>query len=339
MSVKVGINGVGRIGKGCIRAALDNPNVEVVAINTTREPELIAHLLKYDSIYGRLNANIEVEDKALIIDGKKITILADRNPANLNWGDCDVDIVIEATGRFRRRAEAAAHLNGGARRVVISAPSPDCDLTVVMGVNERDYNPQEHIVLSNASCTTNALAPLVKVIHEHFCVEQLFMTTVHAYTNDQHLLDLGHSDYRRARAAAVSMIPTTTGAAQAVTKVIPELSGKLDGMAVRVPSAAVSMIDLVVRLRRDVTAQGINDVFAAAAMGQMHGIIDVSNEPLVSADYRGSSFSSTVDALSTMVIGGNLAKIIAWYDNEWGYCCRLLDLAAYIGAQERIALK
>lgn len=333
MTVRVGVNGFGRIGRACIRAAIDHPDVEVVAFNSTRDPKFLAHLLKYDSVYGRIPYDIEVDGQTLVINGKRIQILADRDPAKLNWSEYGVDIVLEATGNFNSGPEAGKHLGGTVKKVVITAPAKEVDLTAVMGVNHTDYNPEKHHVVSNASCTTNCLAPVCKVLDEEFGFKKGLMTTVHAYTNDQRILDLGHKDYRRARAAGLSMIPTTTGAARAVSMVLPGIKGKIDGFAVRVPTPTVSMVDLVAELNKDVTVDEVNKAFEKAAEGPMAGVLGISYEPLVSVDYKGDTRSSIVDALSTMVTGGNLVKVIAWYDNEWAYSCRVLDLAAYMASK------
>ncbi|MBS4021831.1 MAG: type I glyceraldehyde-3-phosphate dehydrogenase [Dethiobacter sp.] len=333
MMVKLGVNGFGRIGRACIRAALDHPDVQVVAFNSTRDPAFLAHLLKYDSVYGHLGYDVEVRERSLIVDGKEIKILADRDPSKLNWGEHDVDIVIEATGEFSKAEEAKKHLGGSVKKVIISAPAKGEDITIVLGVNESEYDAAKHHVLSNASCTTNCLAPVCKVLEEQFDFVKGLMTTIHAYTNDQRILDLTHKDYRRARAAGLSMIPTTTGAARAVSLVLPAIRCKIDGFSVRVPTPTVSMVDLVAELGQRVTVEDVNNAFRQAAAGPMKGILGISYEPLVSVDYKGDPRSSVVDALSTMVVGGNMVKVVAWYDNEWAYSCRVLDLAAYIAAK------
>ena len=333
MTVKVGINGFGRVAKSCLRAAKQHPDVEIVAVNSIRDPKLLAHLLKYDSIYGPFEANVEAEGQNLLIDGQKIKILADRDPSRLAWGEVGADVVLEATGAFRDRESAAAHLQGGARKVIITAPGRGVDLTIVMGVNEADYQPAKHHVVSNASCTTNCLAPVVKVLHEKAGIKRALMTTIHSYTNDQRLLDITHKDFRRARAAAVSMIPTTTGAARNVGLVLPELQGKINGLAIRVPTFVTSLVDLVVEVEKEVTAEEINEAFLAASQGAMQGFLGISFEPLVSIDFKQSAYSAVVDAPSTMIIGEKMIKVLAWYDNEWGYACRTLDLAAYLGAR------
>ncbi|HHX96743.1 MAG TPA: type I glyceraldehyde-3-phosphate dehydrogenase [Clostridia bacterium] len=333
MVTKLGINGFGRIGRLCLRAALENPDVEVVAINGTSAPESLAHLLKYDSVHGKLNKQIETTEDQIIIDGQVIQILSDRNPTNLPWGDLDVDIVIEATGQFRTGESCQVHLDNGAQKVIITAPAKNEDITIVLGVNETDYNPDKHHIISNASCTTNCLAPIAKVINDQFGIISGFMTTIHAFTTDQRSLDNRHKDLRRARGFTQSMIPTTTGAAKSVGVVIPELKGKLNGISVRVPVANVSLVDLVVELKEEVTIEKINQSLEEASQGSLKNILGYCREPLVSIDFLGDSRSAIVDSLSTMVIDPHLAKILAWYDNEWGYSCRVIDLAAYISKQ------
>lgn len=331
MVTKLGINGFGRIGRMCMRASLENPEVEVVAINGTSSPQSLAHLLKYDSVHGKLKNQIETTNDEIIIDGHPIRILSDRDPANLPWGDLGVDIVLESTGKFKSGKDCQVHLDNGAKKVIISAPAKNEDITIVMGVNEDKYDPEKHHVISNASCTTNCLAPIVKVINEAFGIKSGFMTTVHAFTTDQRSLDNSHKDLRRARSCTQSIIPTSTGAAKAIGIVIPELAGKLNGVSVRVPVANVSLVDLVAELNTSVTAEEINRTLENAARGQLKGILDYSREPLVSIDYLGDCHSAIIDSLSTMVIESNLVKIMAWYDNERGYSCRVIDLAAYIG--------
>lgn len=333
MTVKIGINGFGRIGRNVFRAALNNANVEVVAVNDLTDAHTLAHLLKYDTVHGVLNAEVSVGENALIVNGKEIKVLAERDPAQLGWGNLGVDIVVESTGRFTKREDAAKHLEAGAKKVIISAPATNEDITVVMGVNEDKYDAANHHVISNASCTTNCLAPFAKVINDNFGIKKGMMTTVHSYTNDQQILDLPHKDLRRARAAAENIIPTSTGAAKAVSLVLPELKGRLNGMAMRVPTPNVSLVDLVVELEKDVTAEEINGALKAAAEGNLKGILQYSEEPLVSSDYNGDPHSSTIDALSTMVLEGNLVKIVSWYDNESGYSHRVVDLAEYIVKQ------
>jgi len=330
MTVKIGINGFGRIGRLVFRAALNNPEVEVVAINDLGNAESNAHLLKYDSIHGILNAEVLAQEGSFKVNGKEVKVFAEKDPAKLPWSSVGVDVVVESTGLFTDATKAAAHLEGGAKKVIISAPAKNEDITIVMGVNEEKYNPAEHKIISNASCTTNCLAPVAKVLHEKFGIKRGLMTTVHSYTNDQRILDQIHKDLRRARAAGSSIIPTTTGAAKAVALVLPELKGKLNGFAMRVPTPNVSVVDLVAELGKEVTVEDVNGVLKAAAEGELKGILAYSDEPLVSADYNGNSHSSIVDGLSTMVIEGNMVKVIAWYDNEWGYSNRVVDLAAYI---------
>ncbi|KMK77489.1 type I glyceraldehyde-3-phosphate dehydrogenase [Alkalihalobacillus pseudalcaliphilus] len=333
MATKIGINGFGRIGRNVFRAALNNPNVEVVAINDLTDANMLAHLLKYDSIHGRLDAEVEVKEDNLVVNGHVIDVSAERDPAKLNWADRGVEVVVESTGFFTKRADAAKHIEAGAKKVIISAPASDEDITVVMGVNEDKYDPTNHSVISNASCTTNCLAPFAKVLNDKFGVRRGMMTTVHSYTNDQQILDLPHKDYRRARAAAENIIPTSTGAAKAVALVLPELKGKLNGGAMRVPTPNVSLVDLVAELDQEVTAEEINAAFKEAAEGPLKGILGYSEEPLVSGDYNGDHHSSTIDALSTMVMEGNMVKVISWYDNESGYSHRVIDLVDYIASK------
>jgi len=333
MTIRVGINGFGRIGRNVFRVALNKPEVEIVAINDLTDAKTLAHLLKYDSVHGVLNADIQAGDGEIIVNGKAIKVYAEKDPANLPWGELAVDIVVESTGRFTNREDAAKHLQAGAKKVIISAPAKNEDITIVMGVNQDKYDPASHHVISNASCTTNCLAPFAKVIHEKFGIVRGLMTTVHSYTNDQQILDLPHKDLRRARAAAMSIIPTTTGAAKAVGLVLPELKGKLNGFAMRVPTPNVSVVDLVCELATEATAEEINGALKAAAEGELKGILAYTEEPLVSKDFNGNSNSSIVDGLSTMVIDKKLAKIVSWYDNEWGYSCRVVDLALYIASK------
>lgn len=331
MITKIGINGFGRIGRMCLRAALENNSMQVVAINSTSDAKASAHLLKYDSIHGKLNKKIEVTDHEIIIDGRPIKIISDRNPANLPWGKLGVDVVIESTGKFNSGRDCEVHLKNGAKKVIITAPAKDAIPTIVMGVNEDTYNPGFHDVISNASCTTNCLAPIVKVIHDNFGIVDGLMSTIHAFTTDQRSLDNSHKDPRRARSCVQSIVPTTTGAAKAIGLVIPELKGKLNGISVRVPVPNVSLTDLVVELKREVTAEEINHVLKTAARNSMRGIIEFCEEPLVSSDFLNNNHSAIVDALSTMVLGKRKAKLLAWYDNEWGYSCRVIDLAQYVG--------
>ncbi|MEQ8330886.1 MAG: type I glyceraldehyde-3-phosphate dehydrogenase [Longimicrobiales bacterium] len=333
MAIRVAINGFGRIGRNVLRSAKQagRTDLDFVAVNDLTDSATLAHLLRYDSVHGRYPGTVEVSDDGLVVDGDAIRVLAERDPAKLPWKEMEVDVVIESTGIFTARDKAALHLDAGARKVIISAPGKNEDITIVLGVNEGAYDPAAHDVISNASCTTNCLAPVVKVLLESFGFRRGLMTTVHAYTNDQNILDLPHKDLRRARAAALSMIPTTTGAAKATALVLPAVKGKIDGMAVRVPTADVSMVDLTAELESDVTVDEINAAFEAAASGALKGILGVSHEPLVSIDYTSDPRSSTVDALSTAVIDGRMAKILAWYDNEWGYSSRVVDLTAYVG--------
>ncbi|UTL72086.1 type I glyceraldehyde-3-phosphate dehydrogenase [Bacillus halotolerans] len=330
MAVKVGINGFGRIGRNVFRAALNNPEVEVVAVNDLTDANMLAHLLQYDSVHGKLDAEVSVDGNNLVVNGKTIEVSAERDPAKLSWGKQGVEIVVESTGFFTKRADAAKHLEAGAKKVIISAPANEEDITIVMGVNEDKYDAANHDVISNASCTTNCLAPFAKVLNDKFGIKRGMMTTVHSYTNDQQILDLPHKDYRRARAAAENIIPTSTGAAKAVSLVLPELKGKLNGGAMRVPTPNVSLVDLVAELNQEVTAEDVNAGLKEAAEGDLKGILGYSEEPLVSGDYNGNKNSSTIDALSTMVMEGSMVKVISWYDNESGYSNRVVDLAAYI---------
>jgi len=334
MSIKVALNGFGRIGRIVTRRIAEEWNdgeFELVAINARADVKTLAHLLKYDSSYGKFNGTVEALDDALVINGKKIKVLAESDAKNLPWGEMGVDILIESTGAYTKREKAMEHIQAGAKKVVITAPGVDEDVTIVMGVNEDTYDPANHVIISNASCTTNCLAPVAKVLDENFGIEYGLMTTVHSYTNDQRILDKSHKDLRRARSAAESIIPTTTGAAKAVGKVLPQLKGKLNGFALRVPTPTVSITDLVCTFKKEVTAEAINAALKEASEGSMKGILGYSEEPLVSIDYKGDDRSSIVDALSTMVMGDKMAKIVAWYDNEWGYSCRTLDLVEYIG--------
>jgi len=330
MGVKVGINGFGRIGRNVFRAAFNNPNIEVVAVNDLTDANMLAHLLKYDSVHGTLNEDVKVDGEYLVVGSHKVKVLAERDPAQLGWGDLGVEAVVESTGRFTKREDAAKHLEAGAKKVIISAPAKDEDITIVMGVNHDKYDPASHHVISNASCTTNCLAPFAKVLNDTFGIKRGMMTTIHSYTNDQQILDLPHKDYRRARAAAENIIPTTTGAAKAVSLVLPELKGKLNGGAVRVPTPNVSLVDLVAELEKEVTVEEVNAALKTAAEGELKGILSYSEEPLVSSDYNGNPSSSTIDALSTMVMEGNMVKVISWYDNESGYSNRVVDLINYI---------
>ncbi|MCD5325296.1 MULTISPECIES: type I glyceraldehyde-3-phosphate dehydrogenase [Pontibacillus] len=330
MAIRIGINGFGRIGRNVFRASLKNDEVEVVAINDLTDANMLAHLLQYDSVHGQLDEKVTVNGSNLVIGGKEITVLSERDPANLGWGDLGVDIVIESTGRFTQRDDAKKHIDAGAKKVIISAPAKGEDLTVVMGVNEDSYDPASHHVISNASCTTNCLAPYAKVLNDKFGLKRGMMTTIHSYTNDQQILDLPHKDYRRARAAGQNIIPTTTGAAQAVAKVMPEMEGKLTGMAMRVPTPNVSLVDLVAELDTDATAEEVNQALKEAAEGDLKGILGYSEEELVSSDYNGNPASSTIDAASTLSIEKNMVKVVSWYDNESGYSNRCVDLAVYL---------
>ncbi|MBR4957830.1 MAG: type I glyceraldehyde-3-phosphate dehydrogenase [Phascolarctobacterium sp.] len=333
MMTKVGINGFGRIGREVFRVAFTNPDVEVVAVNDLTDAETLAHLLKYDSVHGTFPHEVTVDGDCIVVDGKKVQVLAQTDPAKLPWGELGVEIVVESTGRFTDGPKAAAHIEAGAKKVIISAPAKQEDITIVMGVNEDKYDPANHHIISNASCTTNCLAPFTKVLMEKFGIESGLMTTVHSYTNDQRILDLPHKDLRRARAAACSIIPTTTGAAKAVALVLPELKGKLNGFAMRVPTPNVSITDLTVLLQKDTTAEEINAALKEAAEGKLKGILGYNELPLVSRDYNGCPLSSIVDGLSTMMVGPRMAKVVSWYDNEWGYSNRVVDLACYIAAK------
>jgi len=336
MTTKIGINGFGRVGRLTLRAVnqYHSGKLEVTAINDLTDTKTNAHLLKWDSTYGRYPGEVKATDNSIIVDGKEVRVLAERDPGNISWHDYGVDIVIESTGLFTDATKAAAHFKGGAKKVLISAPARNEDITIVLGVNEDQYRPDKHKIISNASCTTNCIAPVVKVLHQSFGVSKGLMTTIHAYTNDQRLLDMFHRDLRRARAAALNIVPTTTGAARAVTQVIPELKGRLHGIAFRVPVATVSVVDFVADLDKEVTVEQVNHAFQEAAVGELNGILEYCQEELVSMDFKGNPASSIFDAPSTMVIAGNMVKVLAWYDNEWGYSCRLADLAAYIAKKE-----
>jgi len=329
MSLKVAVNGFGRIGRMVFRAGFGREDIEFVAVNDLTDPATLAHLVKYDSVHGTLGVEVGHTDHSLIVDGKEIQIFSERDPGRLPWGKLGIDTIFECTGLFRDREKAAAHLEAGAKKVIISAPAKGPDTTLVMGVNHTDYDPQRHHVISNASCTTNCLAPVCKVLLDSFGIEKGLMTTTHSYTGDQRLLDFPHKDLRRARAAALSMIPTTTGAAKAVALVLPQLQGKLNGMAIRVPTPNVSVIDLVVQLGRAATVEEINSALKEAAEGPLKGILGYTDLPLVSTDFNGTRVSSTVDGLSTMVVG-DMAKVLAWYDNEFGYSNRMVELAVYM---------
>jgi glyceraldehyde 3-phosphate dehydrogenase len=329
MALKVAINGFGRIGRMVFRAGFGNPNIELVAINDLTDTATLAHLLKYDSVHGAFGEDISSTERSLVINGKEIEIYSEKDPSKLPWGELGVETVFECTGLFRDRESASRHLDAGAEKVIISAPAKNPDITVVMGVNEQEYDAKAHHIVSNASCTTNCLAPVCKVLLDHFGIEKGLMTTTHAYTGDQRLLDFPHKDLRRARAAGLSMIPTTTGAAKAVALVLPQLEGKLNGMAIRVPTPNVSVVDLVVQLTKTTTAAEVNQAMEAASKSALKGILAFSNEPLVSIDFNGAAVSSTVDGPSTMVIG-DMLKILSWYDNEFGYSNRMIDLAVYM---------
>ncbi|RLB07609.1 MAG: type I glyceraldehyde-3-phosphate dehydrogenase [Deltaproteobacteria bacterium] len=331
MGVKIGINGFGRIGRVIVRAAQKmGADIDIVAVNDLTDARTLAHLLKYDSVHGPFPGEVQAKDEAILVDGKEIKVMALKDPAQLPWGDLGVEIVMECTGLFRERDKAAKHLEAGAKKVIISAPAKGPDITIVIGVNHQEYNPDRHHVISNASCTTNCLAPVAKVIHENFGIKRGLMTTIHSYTNDQRILDLPHKDLRRARAAALSMIPTTTGAAVAASLVMPELKGKLDGMAIRVPTPNVSVVDLVAEVVKETNVEQVNAALKKASEGELKGILGYTEEPLVSADFNGTLFSSIVDALSTTVVEGRMVKVLAWYDNEMGYSARMVDLAKII---------
>jgi glyceraldehyde 3-phosphate dehydrogenase len=332
MATKVGINGFGRIGRLALKAIIQRcgGKAEVAAVNDLTDAKTNAHLFKYDSNYGIYPGKVEAKDNRIVVEGSEIKVLAERDPAKIPWRDYGVDIVIESTGLFTQASKAAAHLQGGAKKVIISAPAKEEDISVILGVNEGQYDPAKHRIISNGSCTTNCIAPVIKVLHQNFGIVHGLMTTVHAYTNDQKILDVFHRDLRRARAAATNIIPTTTGAARVVGVVIPELQGKLHGIALRVPTSVVSVVDFVADLNRKVSAEEVNDAFHKAAGGKLKGILEYCDEPLVSSDFKGNPASAIFDALSTIVIDDNLVKVLAWYDNEWGYSCRLADLTVYI---------
>ncbi|HLR40918.1 MAG TPA: type I glyceraldehyde-3-phosphate dehydrogenase [Virgibacillus sp.] len=333
MTVKIGINGFGRIGRNVFRQSLLNDEVEVVAVNDLTDAEMLAHLLKFDSVHGKLEQEVTVNGSNIVIDGKEIKVLSERDPADLGWGDLGVEVVIESTGRFTQRDDAQKHIDAGAKKVIISAPAKEEDLTMVMGVNEQDYDPKKHDIVSNASCTTNCLAPFAKVLHDSFGLKRGLMTTVHSYTNDQQILDLPHKDYRRARAAAENIIPTSTGAAKVVGKVLPELDGKLNGMAVRVPTPDGSLVDLVAEVDKNVTIEDVNAAFKKAAEGELKGIMEYTDLPIVSSDIVGNTHSSIIDAQSTMILEDNMVKVVSWYDNEMAYSARCIDLASFIKKQ------
>lgn len=333
MKAKIAINGFGRIGRMVFRKAILDENLEVAAINASYPAETLAHLIKYDTNHGPFEGSVVPEDNAIVVNGKRVQLVSSRNPEELPWKEMNIDIVIEATGKFNSRDKAALHLDAGAKKVILTAPGKNEDVTIVMGVNESALKIEEHDIISNASCTTNCLAPVAKVLDEQFGIENGLMTTVHAYTNDQKNIDNPHKDLRRARACGQSIIPTSTGAAKALSLVLPHLKGKLHGMALRVPTPNVSLVDLVVDLKRDVTLEEVNAAFATASQGSLHGILDITDEPLVSIDFNTNEHSAIIDGLSTMVIGTSKVKVLAWYDNEWGYSCRVVDLTKYV-AQE-----
>ncbi len=334
MAVRVGINGFGRIGRQSLKALIERtPDVEVVAVNDLVDTSLNALLFKHDSTYGAYAGTVEHTDDSLIIDGRQIKVLKEKDPALLPWRDLGVDVVLESTGLFTTAEKARAHLDAGARKVIISAPAKGEDITIVLGVNEDRYDPSAHHIISNASCTTNCLAPAAKVVHDLLTIQRGLMNTIHSYTNDQRILDVAHKDPRRARSAGLNIIPTTTGAAKALALVIPDLKGKFDGFSLRVPTPTVSVVDFTAEVSRPTTVEELNDAFRTAAAGPLDGILGVSDEPLVSTDFRGDARSSIIDAASTMVIGGTMVKVIAWYDNEWGYSCRVADLIGYVAAR------
>jgi glyceraldehyde 3-phosphate dehydrogenase len=331
MTVKIGINGFGRIGRCVLRLAVDRPDMEFIAVNDITDAKTLAHLLKYDSVHGNFTGQVEVKDDSMVVNGKSIKVIAKTNPNELPWKDMGVQVVIESTGRFTDKAGASKHLEAGAKKVIISAPAKNEDITIVMGVNDRNYDPAKHHIISNASCTTNCLAPVAKVLLENFGIKKGLMTTIHSYTNDQKILDLPHKDLRRARAAALSMIPTTTGAARAISLVLPSLKGKLDGLAIRVPTPNVSLVDLVAELEKETTVEAVNGALKKASETDLKGYLKFSDEELVSCDFNNSLFSSIVDGPTTALIGGNLVKVLAWYDNEMGYSARIIDLIKLIG--------
>ena len=332
MTTRIGINGFGRIGRQSLKAIIERhpQDLEVVAINDITDTQTNAHLLKYDSTYGRFPGEVQATENSLVVNGHKIQVVAQRDPAQIPWSDFGVDIVIESTGLFTDASKASAHLKGGAKKVIISAPAKGEDLTIVLGVNENVYDPAKHTIISNASCTTNCLAPAAKVLNDAFGIERGMMNTIHSYTNDQRILDQVHKDLRRARTAGANIIPTTTGAARALALVIPELKGRFDGMSLRVPTVTVSVVDFVAIIRKEATKEQLNQAFKDAATGPLKGILDYTDEPLVSTDFRGDAHSSIIDGDSTMVLGGNMVKVLAWYDNEWGYSSRVADLAQFI---------
>lgn len=330
MAVRVGINGFGRIGRQVYRIAHKNPDLEFVAINDLTDAKTLAHLLKYDSVHRTMNGDVSVKDGAIVVDGKAVKVLSEREPEKLPWKDLNVDVVLEATGKFTDRVGGEKHMLAGAKKVVVSAPAKNPDVTFVLGVNEEVYDKSKHNIISMGSCTTNCLAPVVKVLHKEFGIEYGLMTTIHSYTNDQVILDQPHRDLRRARAAALSMIPTTTGAAKAISEVIPEVKGRLDGLSIRVPTPTVSLVDFVATLNKNTTKEEVNNMFRSYAAGPMKGIMTVTDEELVSTDFIGNSFSSIVDLPSTFVVGGKMVKMLSWYDNEWGFSSRMCDLLTFV---------
>ncbi len=334
MTTRVGINGFGRIGRQSLKAMIERaPDLEIVAVNDLVDAEMNALLFKHDSTYGQYPGDVRAGDRSIIIDGREIQILAEKDPANLPWRDLGVDIVLESTGIFTNAEKARAHLDAGARKVIISAPAKGEDITIVLGVNDDRYDPESHHIISNASCTTNCLAPAAKVVHDLVTIEKGLMNTIHSYTNDQRILDVAHKDPRRARSAGQNIIPTTTGAAKALALVIPDLKGRFDGFSLRVPTPTVSVVDFTATVSRETSTDELNEAFRAAAAGPMQGILGVCDEPLVSMDFKGDTRSSIIDGASTMVLGGNMVKVIAWYDNEWGYSCRIADLVAHVAAR------
>ena len=333
MGIRVGINGFGRIGRNVLRASLGDPDLEFIAVNDLTDARTLGHLLKYDSIHGTLKPDVQAQDDQILVDGKPIKILAKKDPKELPWKDLGVELVIESTGRFTDREGASRHLSAGAKRVIITAPAKDSDATLVLGVNEQSFDPRKHTIISNASCTTNCLAPVAKVLLDKFGIQHGMMTTIHSYTNDQQLLDLPHKDLRRARAAALSMVPTTTGAAQALHLVLPQLKGKMEGMAIRVPTPNVSLVDLTAEVEQDCDVTSVNAAFRQASEGPLKGILQYSEAPIVSVDQNGDPHSATLDAPLTTVLHGRMVKIIAWYDNEWGYSCRVRDLIKFLTAK------
>ncbi|NMA69763.1 MAG: type I glyceraldehyde-3-phosphate dehydrogenase [Desulfitobacterium sp.] len=330
MTIRIGINGFGRIGRNVFRAAFGTENIEIVAVNNRSTGEIMPHLLKYDSVHGIFPHEVESVDGGFKVDGKFIKVVSHTSPENIPWGDLGVDVVVESSGKFNNGEDCQKHIDNGAKKVVITAPAKGEDVTIVMGVNEEKYDPEKHHIISNASCTTNCLAPVAKLLHQNLGIKRGLMTTVHAYTTDQQILDQSHRDLRRARAAGLSIIPTTTGAAKAVALVLPELEGKLNGFAMRIPTPNVSVVDLVVEVEKNTSKEEVNSIFRNASQNELKGILDYSELPLVSSDYNGSSVSSIIDGLSTMVMDGNMVKVISWYDNEWGYSCRVVDLVKHV---------